>query len=93
MNTYQDKLEIVKKYVLDPINKERCPDVFKNDKTFDLKFDETMSVSQMLTELKAYIELNLENTYVFSKNLKRELSQMKTFEEQGVLGGDTLIIV
>ena len=32
--------------------------VFKNDKTFDLKFDETMSVSQMLTELKAYIELN-----------------------------------
>ena len=47
----------------------------------------------MLTELKAYIELNLENTYVFSKNLKRELSQMKTFEEQGVLGGDTLIIV
>ena len=67
--------------------------VFKNDKTFDLKFDETMSLSQMLTELKAYIELNLENTYVFSKNLKRELSQMKTFEEQGVLGGDTLIIV
>ena len=67
--------------------------VFKNDKTFDLKFDETMSVSQMLTELKAYIELNLENTYVFSKNLKRELSQMKTFEEQGVLGGYTLIIV
>lgn len=67
--------------------------VFKNDKTFDLKFDETMSVSQMLTELKAYIELNLENTYVFSKNLKRELSHMKTFEEQGVLGGDTLIIV
>ena len=67
--------------------------VFKNDKTFDLKFDETMSVSQMLTELKAYIELNLENTYVFSKNLKRELSQMKTFEEQGVLGGDTLILV
>lgn len=67
--------------------------VFKNDKTFDLKFDETMSVSQMLTELKAYIELNLENTYVFSKNLKRELSQMKTFEDQGVLGGDTLIIV
>ncbi len=67
--------------------------VFKNDKTFDLKFDETMSVSQMLTELKAYIELNLENTYIFSKNLKRELSQMKTFEEQGVLGGDTLIIV
>ena len=67
--------------------------VFKNDKTFDLKFDETMSVSQMLTELKAYIELNFENTYVFSKNLKRELSQMKTFEEQGVLGGDTLIIV
>lgn len=67
--------------------------VFKNDKMFDLKFDETMSVSQMLTELKAYIELNLENTYVFSKNLKRELSQMKTFEEQGVLGGDTLIIV
>ena len=67
--------------------------VFKNDKTFDLKFDETMSVSQMLTELKAYIELNLENTYVFSKNLKRELSPMKTFEEQGVLGGDTLIIV
>lgn len=67
--------------------------VFKNDKTFDLKFDETMSVSQMLTELKAYIELNLENTYVFSKNLKRELSQMKTFEEQGGLGGDTLIIV
>lgn len=67
--------------------------VFKNDKTFDLKFDETMSVSQMLTELKAYIELNLENTYVFSKNLKRELSLMKTFEEQGVLGGDTLIIV
>ncbi len=67
--------------------------VFKNDKTFDLKFDETMSVSQMLTELKAYIELNVENTYVFSKNLKRELSQMKTFEEQGVLGGDTLIIV
>ncbi len=67
--------------------------VFKNDKKFDLKFDETMSVSQMLTELKAYIELNLENTYVFSKNLKRELSQMKTFEEQGVLGGDTLIIV
>ena len=72
-----------------------CVDVnvFKNDKTFDLKFDETMSVSQMLTELKAYIELNVENTYVFSKNLKRELSQMKTFEEQGVLGGDTLIIV
>ena len=67
--------------------------VFKNDKTFDLKFDETMSVSQMLTELKAYIELNLENTYVVSKNLKRELSQMKTFEEQGVLGGNTLIIV
>ena len=67
--------------------------VFKNDKTFDLKFDETMSVSQMLTELKAYIDLNVENTYVFSKNLKRELSQMKTFEEQGVLGGDTLIIV
>lgn len=67
--------------------------VFKNDKTFDLKFDETMSVSQMLTELKAYIELNVENTYIFSKNLKRELSQMKTFEEQGVLGGDTLIIV
>lgn len=67
--------------------------VFKNDKTFDLKFDETMSVYQMLTELKAYIELNVENTYVFSKNLKRELSQMKTFEEQGVLGGDTLIIV
>ena len=67
--------------------------VFKNDKTFDLKFDETMSVSQMLMELKAYIELNVENTYVFSKNLKRELSQMKTFEEQGVLGGDTLIIV
>lgn len=67
--------------------------VFKNDKTFDLKFDETMSVSQMLTELKAYIELNVENTHVFSKNLKRELSQMKTFEEQGVLGGDTLIIV
>ena len=67
--------------------------VFKNYKTFDLKFDETMSVSQMLTELKAYIELNVENTYVFSKNLKRELSQMKTFEEQGVLGGDTLIIV
>ena len=67
--------------------------VFKNDKTFDLKFDETMSVSQMLTELKAYIELNVENTYVFYKNLKRELSQMKTFEEQGVLGGDTLIIV
>ena len=67
--------------------------VFKNDKTFDLKFDETMSVSQMLTDLKAYIELNVENTYVFSKNLKRELSQMKTFEEQGVLGGDTLIIV
>ena len=67
--------------------------VFKNDKTFDLKFDETMIVSQMLTELKAYIELNVENTYVFSKNLKRELSQMKTFEEQGVLGGDTLIIV
>ncbi|MDO4508767.1 MAG: hypothetical protein Q4B53_02450 [Lachnospiraceae bacterium] len=67
--------------------------VFKNDKKFDLKFDETMSVSQMLTELKAYIELNVENTYVFSKNLKRELSQMKTFEEQGVLGGDTLIIV
>ena len=67
--------------------------VFKNDKKFDLKFDETMSVSQMLTELKAYIELNVENTYVFSKNLKRELSQMKTFEEQGVLGGDTLSIV
>ena len=67
--------------------------VFKNDKTFDLKFDETMSVSQMLTELKAYIELSVEKTYVFSKNLKRELSQMKTFEEQGVLGGDTLIIV
>lgn len=67
--------------------------VFNKEKRFDLKFDETMSVFQMLTELKAYIELNVENTYVFSKNLKKELSQTKTFEEQGVLGGDTLIIV
>ena len=54
---------------------------------------ETMSVSQMLPELKAYLELNVGRTSVFSKKLKRELSQMKTFEEQGVLGGDTLIIV
>lgn len=67
--------------------------VFNKDKMFDLKFDETMSVIQMLTELKAYIEFNVENTYVFSKNLKKELTQTKTFEEQGVLGGDTLIIV
>lgn len=67
--------------------------VFNKEKRFDLRFDETMSVFQMLTELKAYIELNVENTYVFSKNLKKELSQTKTFEEQGVLGGDTLIIV
>ena len=67
--------------------------IFNKEKRFDLKFDETMSVFQMLTELKAYIELNVENTYVFSKNLKKELSQTKTFEEQGVLGGDTLIIV
>lgn len=67
--------------------------VFNKDKMFDLKFDETMSVIQMLTELKAYIELNVENTYVFSRNLKKELTQTKTFEEQGVLGGDTLIIV
>lgn len=67
--------------------------IFNKEKRFDLRFDETMSVFQMLTELKAYIELNVENTYVFSKNLKKELSQTKTFEEQGVLGGDTLIIV
>lgn len=67
--------------------------VFNKDKKYDLKFDETMSVIQMLTELKAYIEFNVENTYVFSKNLKKELTQTKTFEEQGVLGGDTLIIV
>ena len=67
--------------------------VFNKEKRFDLRFDETMSVFQMLTELKAYIELNVENTFVFSKNLKKELSQTKTFEEQGVLGGDTLIVV
>ena len=67
--------------------------IFNKEKRFDLRFDETMSVFQMLTELKAYIELNVENTYVFSRNLKKELTQTKTFEEQGVLGGDTLIIV
>ena len=40
--------------------------VFKNDKTFDLKFDETMSVSQMLTELKAYIKCG-EYVCIFQK--------------------------
>lgn len=67
--------------------------LFRLKTCVDLKMDETMTVNEMLNELQNYYISVKGEAYVFSKNLHRVLIKEESFENQGITGGDTLIII
>lgn len=68
----------------------KCIEMKKN---FDLRFDESISVNDLLHEIGQTLGVKEERTQVASVNKKQILNKNRSFLEQGVCGGDTLILI
>lgn len=63
------------------------------NKIIDLRFDESISVNDLLGEISRTFCVSTDLAQVVSVNRRRILNKNKSFSEQGVLGGDTLILI
>lgn len=68
----------------------KCIEMKKN---IDLRFDESISVNDLLHEIGQKLGVKAERTQVASVNKKQILNKNRSFSEQGVCGGDTLILI
>ena len=66
---------------------------FSMKKTLDVKLDEDVLVSELLKEMEKYFFINKESSQIVSTRNKQVLSKKLSLKQQGVLGGDTLILV
>lgn len=66
---------------------------FSMRKCFDIKFDETMSVDELIDRVSNTFQMDGSATQIVSVNKRGILCKQKSFSEQGIKGGDTLIIV
>lgn len=66
---------------------------FSMKKTLDVKLDEEVLVSELLKELEKYFFINKESSQIVSTRNKQVLSKTLSLKQQGILGGDTLILV
>lgn len=66
---------------------------FSMKKTLDVKLDEEVLVSELLKEMEKYFFINKESSQIVSTRNKQVLSKKLSLKQQGVLGGDTLILV
>lgn len=67
--------------------------IFGLNKTVDIKFDETMTVEDLIGEIIAAFEIRDKRLQMVSVRNKVILNKKMTFEEQGILGGDTLMLI
>lgn len=67
--------------------------IFSMRKTIDLKLDETISVNELLKEVTNVFSIGSTEKRLISVNQKRVLAANGNLLEQGVKGGDTLILV
>ena len=66
---------------------------FSMRKYFDIKFDETMAVEELITRVAETYPFNKESANIISVDKRRMLCKQESFYKQGVIGGDTLILV
>ena len=66
---------------------------FRTRKVIDLHFDETIPVKDLIKEVADTFLFETEGSHLISVNRKRVLNKNKSFEEQGISGGDTLILI
>lgn len=66
---------------------------FQMKKNIDITLDETISVNELLSEISSTFPLYESDAQVISTRNKKLLSKTKSLKEQGVLGGDTLILI
>lgn len=59
---------------------------------YDCLVDETLKVSEFITELSRFIPIDEDKVSVGAVSLCEELKQDETLSYQGVLGGDTLVV-
>ncbi|MDO4187433.1 MAG: hypothetical protein Q4D29_00450 [Lachnospiraceae bacterium] len=67
--------------------------IVENDMVVDLRFDRKMSVFELAERVCVSVGIEFEDCYVFSARCRRLLSKNKSFYDQGILGGDTLILI
>lgn len=68
----------------------KCVEMKKN---IDLRFDESIKVNELLREIGKTFGVKEDKFQVASVNRKCILNKNRSFSEQGVLGGDTLILI
>lgn len=66
---------------------------FQMKKNVDLRIDETLTVEEILREIGRVISVNRKSAQVVSVNEKKILCKSKSLDSQGVVGGDTLILI
>jgi len=66
---------------------------FYMKKNLDIKFDEKISVDELLDEIGREFPFKTKNAQLLSVNNRQVLKKDRSFCEQGVLGGDTLILI
>jgi len=67
--------------------------LFNMRKTVDIKLDEEILVSELLDEIEAYFPIKRELSFFFSTRNKQLLNEDESLKNQGILGGDTLILI
>jgi len=59
----------------------------------DIYIDETLSVNELLEEIAGYFKLDKMSAKLVSVERKAILNRNESLKEQGVRGGDTLILI
>lgn len=67
--------------------------IFSLNKIIDLKLDETILVSEVIDEISSAFALNDKQVILFSLFEKKILRPENSLLEQGIRGGDRLILV
>ena len=67
--------------------------IFSLNKIIDLKLDETILVSEVIDEISSVFALNDKQVILFSLFEKKILRPEYSLLEQGIRGGDRLILV
>lgn len=66
---------------------------FQINKEMDLTLDDTVSGEELLTELAGIFSFEKENIHIISTRKKKILAKDLPLSKQGVMGGDTLILI
>jgi len=67
--------------------------IFPGNKAYDLKVDEMALIRDILEELELYIDIRAKTSELVSVREELILLKNETLNQQGVRGGDTLVIL